>query len=165
MRSHRQHASKELAKREMRQLGLARGAELRQVGPAQAMLSALWMAHADMTLYAELVTELDAGDGGAGAGRLYEETFHLTGEKTGEAKRHVLVQLYEDAQKRCADIAAACLRAKVAEEQVKLAQERAGMIAESHRALALSLGHSPADPQVRQAMRAALLLFVDRGVT
>jgi hypothetical protein len=115
-----------------------------------------------MSLYAELVAALDveALDGNTtepGArGRLYEETFHLTGERTGEAKRHALVALYEDAQKRCSDIAAACLRAKVAEEQVRAAQTIAAAVADSHRALALALGHSPADPKVRQAMRAAL---------
>lgn len=153
-RNHRRAASKELARREARKLGLAHGESRTQVGPAQAMLNALWAAHEDLSLYGELVAELDAG--GEGDSDLFSATYHLTGEETGEAKRHVLVQLYEDAQKRTADIAAACLRAKVAEEQVKLAQERASAFAEAMRMLAQQLGHNPADPAVRTAMRAAL---------
>lgn len=127
-------------------------------------MNALWAANEDLELYREMVTDLDAATGpngpsgtsGTMSARLYAETYHLTGEATGEAKRHILVQLYEDAQKRAADIATSCLRAKVAEEQVKLAQERAAAFAGAMRALALALGHSPADPKVRQAMRQAL---------
>jgi hypothetical protein len=117
-----------------------------------------------MALYRELVSELET-EPTSGAQALYGETYHLTGSATGEAKRHILVQLYEDAQRRCADIAAACLRAKVAEEQVKLAQERAVAFSEAMRALALALGHSPADPQVRQAMRASLQLVAGGAVS
>lgn len=171
-RNHERAASKVLAVREVRQLGLARGGQPRQVGPAEVLLNALWAANEDLELYREMVSDLDASTGPngssgtsgtdgststSGPARLYAETFHLTGEETGEAKRHILVQLYEDAQKRAADIASACLRAKVAEEQVKLAQERAAAFAGAMRALALALGHSPADPKVRQAMRQALV--------
>lgn len=162
--THERAASKVLAVREVRRLGLARGDAPRQVGPAEVLLNALWAANEDLELYREMVTDLDAATGpngpsgtnGTMSARLYAETYHLTGEATGEAKRHILVQLYEDAQKRAADIATACLRAKVAEEQVKLAQERAAAFAGAMRALALALGHSPADPKVRQAMRQAL---------
>jgi O-acetylhomoserine/O-acetylserine sulfhydrylase-like pyridoxal-dependent enzyme len=66
------------------------------------------------------------------------------------------VALYEDAQKRTASIAAQCLKARIAEEYVKVAQERAAAFAEGVRAVVLALGHSPADPQVRQAMRAGM---------
>ncbi len=159
--SHRRAASRELARREVRRLGLERGAEPTKVGPAEAMLRALWAAHEDLSLYQELVHQLDTAPGGVDEdGRerpaLYGDTFHLTGEATGEAKRHILVQLYEDAQRRCAEIAAACLRAKVAEEQIKLAQERAMFLANAMRAFATLMGHSPVLPEVRHAMREAL---------
>jgi hypothetical protein len=164
-RTHRRAASVELARREIQALGLATPAP---VGPAEALLTALWCAHEDLSLYRALVNELDvpaagihsASDSAAG---IYGPTFHLTGEATGEAKRHVLVQLYEDAQKRCADIASSCLKAKVEEERVKVAQQRAETFADAMRALALALGHSPADPQVRTAMRASLQLVAGAG--
>lgn len=155
------------AEQAVRRLGLARGEQRVQVSPQQVLLGALWDAWADLTLYRELVAELDAvvqprdGDSEAvvqAREALYAQTVHLTGTATGEARRHVLVQMYEDAQLRASKIASECLRAKVAEQAVQAAQERAAAFAEAMRALALALGHSPADPQVRQAMRASLQL-------
>jgi hypothetical protein len=70
----------------------------------------------------------------------------------------VLVQLYEDAQKRCADIAAGCLRAKVEERRVAIAQDRAAAYADAMRHLVQALGRDVTEPDVRQAMRASLTL-------
>ncbi len=160
-RNHRRAASKELARREVQRLGLERGQEPTRVGPAEALLRALWHAHEDMATYAQLVHELDihpalGEDGNPSESALYAPTVHLTGEPTGEAKRHVLVQLYEDAQRRVADIGAACLRAKVAEEQVRLAQQHSQFLVAAMQNFAAAIGSSVADPAVRAAMRASI---------
>lgn len=166
--THKRSAAVAIATTEVRRLGLAEGQAQRAMGPAEVLLEALWCAHEDLSLYRRLVSELAVpepnGSGhhdpeqGPTTGSLYADTFHLTGERTGEAKRHVLVALYEDAQRRCESIATSCLRAKVEEQRVKIAQERAETYADAMRQLVSALGHSPADPQVRQAMRASLTL-------
>lgn len=171
-------ARKVQAEQAVRRLGLARGEVRAQVSPQQVLLGALWAAWADLKLYEELVAELDAVVQGEPVVQgqdseavvqareaLYAQTVHLTGTATGEARRHVLVQMYEDAQLRASKIASECLRAKVAEQAVQVAQERASAFADAMRALALALGHSPADPQVRQAMRASLLLVAGQTDT
>jgi hypothetical protein len=119
--------------------------------PAAALLDALWSACADVAELDRLLSEHDAGQG-----ELWVHTMHLTGQLTGEARRIELIRMREDARKAQADFAASCLRAKVAEEQVRAAQTMGAAVAESHRALASLLGHSTADPKVKQAMRAAL---------
>jgi hypothetical protein len=65
-RNHRRSASVELARQEIRKLGLARGEEPLKIGPAEAMLHALWLAHEDLSLYSYLVHELDTNPGAAG---------------------------------------------------------------------------------------------------
>lgn len=135
--------------RDLRRLGLAPGQGLEPVNPAAAMLEALALATADMRLYAWLVSELDEGG-------LTGELFHLTGEATGEAKRTILVEMYETSQDRVSRIAAACLRAKVAEAHVEAVKQQASALADFGRALCLALGQSPASPQAKQALRLAL---------
>jgi hypothetical protein len=140
-----------LAKQAVVRLGIGTGRL--HLEPAQALLDALWSACADVALYDRLLAEHETG-----GGALYAATFHLTGTATGEATRHILVQLRDDARRDQALFARECLKAKVAEERVRVAQEVAVTLAEAMRNLCLALGHSPADPQVRRAMRASLEL-------
>lgn len=153
--NHRRSAAKILARREAAagaRIGLLPDEALALADPAEQLLRALTMAAADMHYWARRVAELEA----EGA-ELTGETVHLTGTGTGEAKRHIYVQLYEDAQHRTATIAAMCLRAKVAEERTRIARELSSVLADCMHAFAQALGHSPLDPRVRSAMRQALL--------
>ncbi len=104
-------------------------------------------------------TDVDSSPSKPNSGQsLWKETRHLTGTLTGEYSLHVALEAYERAQKRLADIASAALRAKVQDQQVKLAQDRAHLLTEVLRHLCQSLGHNPADPSVRLAMRQSLQL-------
>ena len=83
---------------------------------------------------------------------------HLSGTPTGEAARHVLVKMYEDAQARVAAIAARCLRARVQEQEVEASRRRAEAHVLFAQAFAQRLGINPLDPAVRAAMREAMMI-------
>jgi hypothetical protein len=136
----------------IKRLGLAPGQELVAVHPAAAMLEALALAHADMHLYAWICSELEEG------GLSVELLSPVTGDPTGEARRHIYIEMYEQAQARVAAIAAQCIKAKVSESAAEAVKEEAQAMSELCRSLALALGHSPAEPQVRDAMRTSLAL-------
>jgi hypothetical protein len=125
-----------------------------QMGPAEALLDALWSACADVALYDRLLAEHEAG-----GGELYQALYHLTGTATGEAARHILVTMRESARRDQALFARECLKAKVAEARVQLAQEMGAQVGEVLRHVCTALGHSPADPRVRAVMREGLTLM------
>jgi hypothetical protein len=147
----RRHAAVLEAGQVVRRLGLQPGEEPVKRSPVDVLFMALWQVGEDLSMYQWLVSELDAGE-------LTAETYHMTGQETGEAKRNVLVQLMEDAELRAAKIASECIRLKIAHEHFKVAQERAVAYSNGMRALVQALGHSPTDPGVRKAMRASMQL-------
>lgn len=59
---------------------------------------------------------------------IYGRTYHVSGIPTGEAKPHVLLQLYNDERKRKLEASAAALRAGIEERQVRIAEADAERI-------------------------------------
>lgn len=88
-----------------------------EVDPGEALLGALYRAWADLHYYDDRVNQHQAA-----GGEVYGRTYHASGYETGEAKRHILVQMREDATKRVAEISALALRAGVEERRVRLAE-------------------------------------------
>lgn len=135
----------------VRRLGLDLGGVFEVREPRVVLLDALAAAYGDLRVWGVLVSEL-------GEGELSVETVHMTGNRTGESKRHVYVQCWEDAQLRVARIAAQCVKARVSEDEAAAARRRGVVFGEALRVVVSLLGHSPADPLVRSAMRKGLLL-------
>jgi hypothetical protein len=117
-----------------------------EVDPGEALILELWEAAGNVAFYRQLVQQLPTHPipakrieviGGPEDGEveyepaksgIYAPTFHVSGRATGEAKPHILVQLYNDERKHYAAIAAAALRAGVEERRLRMAEEDAGKI-------------------------------------
>lgn len=90
---------------------------------------------------------------------VYGRTYHQSGVPTGEAKPHVLVNLYNEERKHLARITVDALKIGIAEQLVHIAEAQATQIAAALRGLAIALGHDPGAPEVREAFRAQLTLI------
>jgi hypothetical protein len=148
--SHQQAASVELARQECDRLGVPI-----QVDPAEALILEVWEAAGNVAFYRQLVQELpthpepdhyvtpDFKEEGLidplpegdeephwvrGKPGVYGPTYHQSGIPTGEAKPHVLVQLYNDERKHLVSVAAAALKAGVEERRVRMAESDATQI-------------------------------------
>jgi hypothetical protein len=134
-------AEVEVARRECEMLGIPV-----EVDPGEALIRELWEAKGNVAFYRHLVQQLPTHPvaakriekiGGPEDGEIeyepampgvYAPTFHVSGRATGEAKPHILVQLYNDERKHLAAVAAAALRAGVEERRLRMAEEDAGQI-------------------------------------
>lgn len=117
----------ELLRQAARRLGIPR-----EVEPGQALLELVWEAAGNVEFYRDLVASLEGGESGEGdAARsgLYGALRHQTGFETGEAKRHVLVQMYDDERDRLKEYAATVVKVGLAERQVQVAELQAALVA------------------------------------
>ena len=126
--THEQHARKEIARREITRLGLELGEQPGKIDPREVLALELWRTHINVSVLEHLVGQLSLNDGG-----IYAGTFHASGERTGEAKPHVLVVMYETERKHLALVAVAAAKAGVEERRVELEAERGELIAEVFR--------------------------------
>lgn len=90
---------------------------------------------------------------------VYGLTYHVSGLPTGEAKPHVLVQMYNDERKHLAAVAAAALKAGVEERRVRIAEDLGERIAEFSRALIAELGLDPSSEPARAAFHKHLTVI------
>ena len=140
--SHEKAASVELARRECATLGIPI-----ETTPAEALVREVWEASGNVAFYRQLVQGLPThpeddefvppegeGDGYWIRGKpgIYGRTYHVSGIPTGEAKPHVLVQLYNDERKRLVDACSAALRAGVEERRLRLAETDAEWITSAY---------------------------------
>ena len=115
----------ELLRQAARRLGIPR-----EVEPGQALLELVWEAAGNVEFYRDLVAGLEGGDGvGAHGSGLYGALRHQTGFETGEAKRHVLVQMYDDERDRLKEYASTVVKVGLAERQVQVAEVQAALVA------------------------------------
>lgn len=130
--SENRKAQEVVARRECVSLGIPI-----ETTPAEALVREVWEASGNVAFYRQLVQGLPThpeddefvspegeGDGHwiRGEPGIYGRTYHVSGIPTGEAKPHVLVQLYNDERKRKLDASAAALRAGVDERRVRIAE-------------------------------------------
>lgn len=136
-RAHRERAQAEIIRREAARLGGAR-----VVDPAQALLELVFEAAGNVEFYRDLVGQLSTSDpslpggddegGGVVSpqrGNLYGPLRHQSGVSTGEAKRHVLVQMYDEERDRLKEYAATVVKVGLAERQVQVAELQAALVA------------------------------------
>lgn len=112
----------------------------REVDAGQALLELVYEAAGNVEFYRDLVARLNSvpvsvgeGDGQEQDGPLldglYGRMFHQSGVPTGEAKRHILVQLYDDERDRLKEYAATVVKVGLAERQVQVAEVQAALVA------------------------------------
>lgn len=170
--NHVKAAEAELARQACVKLGVAI-----DVHPAEALVREVCETAGNVEFYRSLVQELpthptapkrttvegEPDDGATewipGESGIYGPTYHVSGIPTGEAKPHILVTLYNEERKHLLAATTAALKAGVEGRRVQLAEQEASLIAEGFRAFAISLGHDPAEPKVREAFRAQLTLI------
>lgn len=143
--THRTAGQRQLATQACNRLGIAI-----EKDPGEALLGELWETVGNVAFYRDLVTDLPAHPGDdvyvpsdderkghwqRGEVGLYGRTYHLSGAPTGEAKPHILVQLYNAERKHLKDVAAEALKAGVEQRRVEIEQERATLVADVMRAI------------------------------
>lgn len=84
-----------------------------EVDQGEALLRLIYEANGNVAYYRARLAELD---------EVYAAIFHATGERTGEARPHVLVVMYDAERDRLANLCALALRAGVEERRVRLAE-------------------------------------------
>jgi hypothetical protein len=140
----------EIAREECKRLGIP----IETTG-AEALIHAVWEAAGNVEFYRRLVAQLEADPKNElvldeegvlverRAGALYGETYHATGRATGEAKAHILVQLYNEERDRLANYSAAAVKCNVDQALVRLAATDAqalfGAVADALDATGLTL--------------------------
>lgn len=140
------NAELEQARIECAKLGLSI-----QIDPGEALVQELWETAGNVAFYRQLVQDLPThpdpdtfvaggmdqdgspGHWERGAPGVYGRSYHVSGLPTGEAKPHILVQLYNDERKHLTDVAASALKAGVDQRRVELEQERASLMADIFR--------------------------------
>ena len=94
--------------------------------------------------------EIVDGGGGRGPSRASSRTL------TGEAKPHVLLQLWVAERKHLGDVCAKALHAGIARRQIEVMEDMARQVVGVMTDLARRLGLDPTAPEVRTAGSAAL---------
>lgn len=168
--NHLKSAEREIARQACVKLGVTI-----DVHPAEALIREVCETAGNVEFYRSLVQELpthpdpdeyippeddeEQGHYVRGEPGIYGRTYHVSGIATGEAKPHILVQLYNDERKHLLAATTAALKAGVEARRVELAEQEASLIAEGFRAFAVACGLDPAEPKVREAFRAQLTLI------
>lgn len=164
--THAAAASKELARQACTKLGIPIDTH-----PAEALLREVCETAGNVQFYRSLVQELPTHpeapevdyvdeDGKAhytaGEPGVYGPTYHVSGIATGEAKPHVLVQLYNEERKHLLAATTAALKAGCDAKRVQIEEDKATQLADVLRSFAIALGHDPSSEIVRTAFRAQL---------
>ena len=133
--THERAAKMELARRECDRLGIPI-----EVDPTEALLHEVWETAGNVEFYRMLVQQLpthpedDEITGYTddmkpiykrGEPGIYGRTYHVSSAPTGEAKRHILVQMYDDERKHLVEVAGAAIRLGIEKRRVDLEENRA----------------------------------------
>jgi hypothetical protein len=81
-------------------------------------------------MYEHLCSDLELADGG-----IYGRTYHASGKPTGEAKRHVLIVMRDAERDRLRKVAVDCANAGIEDRRIRLAEDRARLMADVFRAV------------------------------
>ena len=132
--SHNKSAQVELVRRACDRLGIAI-----EVSPVESLLNAVYEAAGNVEFYRSLVAqlpthpepdEIEYDDKGmahwhAGDAGIYGRTYHVSGIPTGEAKKNILVQMYDEERDRLAKYVHEAVTLGIEERRVQLEENRA----------------------------------------
>lgn len=101
------------------------------VDPGDALLEMCHEAAFNVAYLRQRVGELDTQKTAIGdPSDIYGPTFHATGRATGEGKKHVLVQMYDEERERLAKFSKLAIDAAIAERRLELAEIEALRLAQ-----------------------------------
>jgi hypothetical protein len=175
--THERSAQLVIARRECDRLGIPI-----EVDAGEALIAELWETEGNLAFYRALVQELpthpapdvfvpavEMDDGERiqahwerGEPGVYGRTYHVSGMPTGEAKPHILVQLYNDERKHRASVAAAALKAGVEERRIRMVEADAGRVLGAQIEALKSIGMGDRLEDFRRAFVAALRPMVEQ---
>jgi hypothetical protein len=137
-----------------------------ETDPATALLHELWECAGNVAVYRALVQRLrlhpepdqESTDGHRQRGEpgIYDWTYHASGARTGKARPHPLVQLYNAERDRLTAIAAAALKAGVEARLVRIAEAQAAMVLDAQTKALAALGVGDRLEEFRSAFAEAL---------
>jgi hypothetical protein len=123
-----------IARRECDRLGIPI-----EIDPTEALLREVWETAGNVEFYRMLVQQLpthpeddeltfdEKGDPRYERGEpgIYGRTYHVSGVPTGEGKRHILVQMYDDERKHLVEVTGVAIRLGIEKRRVDLEENRA----------------------------------------
>ena len=133
--THNKAAQVELARRACDRLGIPI-----EVSPVEAILNAVYESAGNVEFYRSLVAQLPVhpeddeivgvNDKGSpiykrGEAGIYGRTYHVSGIPTGEAKKNILVQMYDEERDRLAKYVHEAVTLGIEERRVQLEENRA----------------------------------------
>ena len=135
----RENALRKREEKEIRAEVVSLGIRI-EVDPIDALLNDIWETVGNIEFYRSLVQELPTHpepDEIVGENKnhqpiwkhgepgIYGKTFHQSGLPTGEAKPHVLIQMYNDERKHLVTVTSAAIRLGIEEHRLQLEESRA----------------------------------------
>lgn len=149
-----------LARREMGVMGMPLSIE-----PQDAILECIRITAGAVAYASERVFELEQAS--AVGPTLWsrvttvesEEGSETTETREGPPAVNIWIAVRDQEMDRLVQYSAAALKAGVQERLVKVAEGQAQQIADAMRRFAVALGHDPADPKVREGLRASLTII------
>lgn len=115
--------------------------------PAEALLDDIRETVANIAYYRARVQELN---------EVYGSTYHASGEPTGKAEPHVLVNLYNEERRHLTTVSSAALKAGVDLAVIEAIRQRGDFLVEFIRGVLERLGLQD-DPRALEAVRAELV--------
>lgn len=120
------------------------------IDPVEGLLRLYWEVNGNLAFYRSLLDELDThpepdeyvieedeygeliakGTWLRGEPGLYGRTYHVSGTPTGEAKPHIILQMYNEEVDRAAKIAKMCTDTNISDRQMKMAEQMGNTLAE-----------------------------------
>lgn len=136
-----------MAKQAVDRLGLR---VIAPMAPEDAILDELHRTINNVAMLEAAVGELEQGEGG-----IYGQTYHASGEATGEAKPHVLVGMLWEERKNLRAVAAEAIKANVSQRHIELQEGHARILAAVVTKILVGLGHDPTSAEVQRIASAA----------
>lgn len=140
------------------------------VEPIEAILQCIQIAAGEVRYASERIAELEEKDAAGPVRTVVDRPLQLArGEESatqrarelhlGPPALHIWIRARHEAMDRLVGYSKAAIAAGIAERQVKIAESQAQLLAEAMRRFAVSMGHDPADPRVREGLRASLTVI------
>ena len=138
--------------------------------PIEAILQCIRIAAGEVRYASERIAELEERDAAGPVKMITDRPLMLArGEESpserareihlGAPALNIWIRARHEAMDRLVGYSKVALAVGIAERQVRIAEGQAQLLAEAMRRFAIALGHDPAEPRVREGLRASLTVI------